>query len=66
MSDVHCIIEAMIGKSAEVALARPQVKGFPGPLLGDPDRVRGILLNLYTNAAKFTKKGSISLKARAL
>lgn len=35
--------------------AAPQV-------LGDPDRLRGILLNLYTNAAKFTKRGAISLR----
>ena len=31
-------------------------------VLGDPDRLRGILLNLYTNAAKFTKKGAIALR----
>jgi hypothetical protein len=48
----------------QVALQRPQFKPLPGGLLGDPDRVRGILLNLYTNAAKFTKKGSIGLKVR--
>ena len=29
----------------------------------DSDRVRGILLNLYTNAAKFTKAGYITMRA---
>lgn len=28
-------------------------------IVADPDRVRGILLNLYTNAAKFTKRGGL-------
>jgi signal transduction histidine kinase len=32
-------------------------------VLADPDRLRGILLNLYTNAAKFTKRGHIGGQA---
>ena len=59
---MHCIIEAMIGRSSEVRLRRPLLQGVPHVVLGDPGRVRGVLLNLYTNAAKFTKRGSIALK----
>ncbi len=59
---MHCIIEAMIGRSSDVRLRRPLLHGVPHVVLGDPGRVRGVLLNLYTNAAKFTKKGAISLK----
>ncbi len=33
-------------------------------IICDPDRVRGILLNLYTNAAKFTKQGHIGLRVQ--
>lgn len=62
MDDVHCIIEAMIGRASEVRLMPPRLQQVPRILLGDPGRVRGVLLNLYTNAAKFTKKGHISLK----
>ena len=55
LNDVHCIIEAMIGRGADVALRKPEMQEAPPVLLGDPDRVRGILLNLSTNAAKFPK-----------
>ena len=64
MGDIHCIIEATIGRSSEVHLEKPNTDGVPDYVLGDPDRLRGILLNLYTNAAKFTKRGSIALRVR--
>ncbi len=117
--DVHCIIEAMVGRNgevrstsaappsrcspislgavtefvrggggandgcaAQVRLLQPQLvllgpdgKPQPAPpphpahqppprIMCDPDRVRGILLNLYTNAAKFTKQGHIGLRVQ--
>lgn len=63
VSDVHCIIDAMIGKESGVGLLCPCSDGVPGVVLGDPDRLRGILLNLYTNAAKFTRRGAIAMRA---
>lgn len=65
VGDVHCIIEAMCGRGSAVALLPPDLSRAPGtPVLCDADRLRGVLLNLATNAAKFTRKGHICLRVR--
>lgn len=65
VKDVHCIIEAMIGRSDDLMLLPPELLAVPATVMGDPDRLCGILLNLYTNAAKFTKRGCIALRVHA-
>lgn len=46
-----------------IKLTRDTPEPLPMPL-GDAVRVRQVLLNIYSNAAKFTEKGSIKLSLR--
>lgn len=46
----------------QVCLLHPDLLLSVEHIVCDPDRVRGVLLNLYTNAAKFTKTGHIGMR----
>ncbi len=48
-------------KSLEVGA---EVAGAPFALMGDPNRLRQVILNLLTNAVKFTQSGNILINAR--
>ncbi len=56
----HNVIQSKIHLSLEIA---PNIPGF---LFGDPLRIRQILLNLISNAFKFSQKGDINVKVSQL
>lgn len=66
VGDVQRIIEAMVSNTGDVRLLPPDMALAPAFVLGDPARVCGVLLNLYMNAAKFTRKGAIGMKVHVV
>ncbi|MFA5083333.1 MAG: PAS domain S-box protein, partial [Hydrogenophilaceae bacterium] len=61
-------VASMVADQARVKGLQLRVETDPLPtnLRGDPTRLSQALLNLATNAIKFTKQGSVTLRARKL
>ncbi len=54
----------ILAKSKAVKLERSIHAQVPKAFLGDPTRIRQILINLLNNAVKFTENGKVSLNVR--
>jgi two-component system CheB/CheR fusion protein len=53
-------------KEKNVTLITEYDKAIPETLIGDPMRLRQIILNLVSNAVKFTERGTIAVNVRLL
>ncbi|MDT8335698.1 MAG: 7TM diverse intracellular signaling domain-containing protein, partial [Desulfurivibrionaceae bacterium] len=61
MEDINDILALRVRQKGLVLTCRVD-PGVPCLLVGDPGRLRQIILNLAGNAVKFTEKGAISVK----
>ncbi|OAN49255.1 hypothetical protein A6A04_03835 [Paramagnetospirillum marisnigri] len=64
---IDSIVHLMAPRAREkgLALRNGSAPGVPGRLVGDPTRLRQILLNLLSNAIKFTERGEVALHLSA-
>ncbi|MBD3242905.1 MAG: response regulator, partial [Chitinivibrionales bacterium] len=69
--DVRGVVEtayqslALRAEQKELTLVRRVSADVPKRVVGDPTRVRQVLVNLLSNAVKFTRKGGVSLDVEA-
>ncbi len=63
LGDVTSMVSERARAEGKSILLRYETESMPPDLLGDPTRVQQALLNYATNAIKFTKNGSVTLRA---
>lgn len=61
------VVHLLEGRAAEKGIRLlSECENLPPYIVTDPTRLRQILINIIGNAIKFTDKGSVTLKARAI
>jgi signal transduction histidine kinase len=59
-ADIHRLMEPKASEKG-VRLTATTATGLPGKIIGDETRIRQVLLNLVSNAVKFTDEGSVEI-----
>ncbi len=63
MKEIKTLLDIHVAESS-ITLQLKLDGNIPKRLIGDPDRIRQIMINLGSNSAKFTHKGSITLEVK--
>lgn len=65
LQDLAAMFRLLAGNKG-LAFSLEGVEGLPQAVSGDLGKVRGVVMNLLTNAVKFTKEGFVALRAMSL
>lgn len=64
--DQLSLIFSGVKRNAEIEIIYAIDENVPRDLIGDPDRIKQVIVNLLSNAIKFTRRGNILLRVKLL